>query len=110
MIITTKDYQIELSIEELKALLPSSSGIVCSPALPPRSSEEVIANKPPIERNLGSGRYPHKSEVSEEKKKIIKNTFTLYPERSIRSVAKELGISKNKVRYWRDQTVESPDG
>jgi len=55
---------------------------------------------PPKQR--GSGNYPHRSVVTDKQKALIKHIFKEYPHRSLRSVAKELKLSVDQVRYWRD--------
>lgn len=55
----------------------------------------------------GSGNYPHKSEVSEAKKELIRKIFENNPERSIRTVAKELDLTDDQVKYWKDKQLIS---
>lgn len=53
-------------------------------------------------RKKGSGKYKHKSKVTDQEKILIKKIFENYPQRSIRSVAKELDLTEDQIRYWRD--------
>lgn len=48
------------------------------------------------------GKYKHKSKVSNEKRELIKKIFEEYPNRSERSIAKELNLTRDQVRYWRE--------
>lgn len=54
-------------------------------------------------KEIGSGNYAHDSGVTAEKKEIIKKIFESTPERSIRTVALELNLTADKVRYWKEK-------
>lgn len=75
MKIIFKDYAIELTYEEFKRMFPLKTK---------------------------RGKYKHKSKVPEYKKKLIKKIFEQYPQRSDRSVANELNLTRDQVRYWRE--------
>jgi len=44
----------------------------------------------------------HHQKFCKEKKKLIKHIFEINPDRSDRSVANELNITRDQVRYWRE--------
>jgi hypothetical protein len=56
-------------------------------------------------KEIGSGNYAHESCVSAEQKEIIRKIFTTTPDRSVRTVARELGLTTDQVRYWKDKMM-----
>lgn len=55
----------------------------------------------PLKTKGERGKYRHKSKVTDYKKKLIKRIFEQYPDRSERTVANELKLTRDQVRYWR---------
>lgn len=50
----------------------------------------------------GKNKKSERKKLTESKKKLIKKIVTMYPDRSDRSIAKELELSRDSVRYWRE--------
>lgn len=52
------------------------------------------------------GHYLHKSSVSDGQKEIIKKIFENTPDRSVRTVAKELNLTEDKINYWKNKLIQ----
>lgn len=99
---------LELSLEELKELLtinpsPKDYTPVESSNIPEKEVKLEPMILPP--KGNGSGNYKHKSVVPDEKKELIKKIFTNYPDRTIRTVAKELELTEEQTSYWKKKLV-----
>jgi hypothetical protein len=112
------NYEIELSIEELKELSLNSEIVS-------EFTQKDSSNKPSVDnsklghnkainkpRSVGSGNYDHKPKIPQEKIDLIKKIFTNYPNRSTRSVAKEINLDNTTVLRWKNRLfpVDTPNG
>jgi hypothetical protein len=108
---------VEVKEEELKNLFLNVETPVKDSSSKPsvelgKEEKEVVSNwiKPNSgsslknsKKGIGSGNYPHKSKIPQEKIDLIKKIFTNYPNRSIRSVAQELNMDNTTVLRWKNK-------